>query len=50
LGGYVDRASLQQWSGADFWTSPPNDPETTLAGDATVLTPGYVIQPIAIYK
>jgi hypothetical protein len=40
---YVDTRSLQQWSGAPFWT-------TGLSDDVTVLSPGYVIQPIAIYK
>lgn len=43
-GSYVDIASLQQWSGANFWTG------SDLPDDATVLAPGYVLQPIAIYK
>ena len=46
---YVDLATLQQWSGADFWTGP-NAGENDLDDTATVLAPGYVIQPIAIYK
>ena len=41
---YVDLASLQQWAGAGFWTTGE------LKDDATVLPPGYVLQPIAIYK
>ena len=41
---YVDLASLQRWSGADFWTAD------SLGDDVTVLAPGYVIQPVAIYK
>ena len=45
---YVDLASLQQWSGAPLWTSGKWGGD--LANDATVLGPGYVIQPIAIYK
>ena len=45
---YVDQATLQQWSGANFWTQ---DGPNNLADTATVLAPaGYVIQPIAIYK
>ncbi len=40
---YVDLASLQEWSGAGFWTD-------TLSDDAAVIAPGYVIQPLAIYK
>jgi hypothetical protein len=43
---YVDLASLQQWAGADFWTRGPEG----LSDDATVLAPGYVVQPIAVYK
>jgi hypothetical protein len=43
---YVDLASIQQWSGAPLWTSGPNG----LIDEATVLGPGYVIQPLAIYK
>lgn len=45
-GDYVDLASIQQWSGASLWTSGQDG----LADNATVLGPGYVIQPIAIYK
>jgi hypothetical protein len=41
---YVDLASLQQWSGANFWT------HGELQDNAAVLAPGYVLQPIAIYK
>jgi hypothetical protein len=41
---YIDLATLQQWSGANFWT------HGDLQDDATVLAPGYVLQPIAIYK
>jgi hypothetical protein len=41
---YVDLASLQQWSGANYWT------HGELQDDAAVLAPGYVLQPIAIYK
>ncbi len=49
---YVDLASLQQWSGAAFWTGREELGlrEGGLDNDATVLSPGYVIQPIAIYK
>ena len=62
---YSDVASLQQWSGANLWTSgkwgrtdagrwgrtePGKWGRTDLNSDATVLGPGYVIQPIAIYK
>lgn len=46
---YVDVASLQQWSQALLWTSGKWG-GTDLRDDATVLGPGYVIQPIAIYK
>lgn len=42
--GYVDVAALQQWSGARFWT------HGELQDDAVVLRPGYVLEPIAIYK
>ena len=45
-GGYADLASLQRWSGASFWTAGPYGP----SDDATVVAPGYVIQPLAIYK
>lgn len=41
---YVDLATLNQWAGADFWTNGELD------SDATVLAPGWVLQPIAIYK
>jgi hypothetical protein len=41
---YVDLASLQQWARAGFWTTGE------LKDDATVIPPGYVLQPIAIYK
>jgi hypothetical protein len=49
---YVDLASLRQWSGADFWTNGHEAglQEDGLGADATVLAPGYVIQPVAIYK
>ncbi len=59
LGDYIDLASLQQWSGAPFWTAGDGEygrrsrlgqPGAALADDATVTGPGYVIQPIAIYK
>jgi hypothetical protein len=46
---YLDVALLQRWSGASFWTSP-NGGVGSLGDDVTVLAPGYVIQPIAIYK
>jgi hypothetical protein len=46
---YVDLATLQQWSGAPFWTAENAAPDN-LDDTATVLAPGYVIQPIAIYK
>jgi hypothetical protein len=57
-GQYLDVASLQQWSGAPMWTSGDGErgertlgiPGVALADDATVVAPGYVIQPIAIYK
>jgi hypothetical protein len=41
---YVDLAALQQWAGANLWT------QGALDDAATVLAPGYVLQPIAIYK
>jgi hypothetical protein len=41
---YVDLPSLQQWAGANLWTN------NELDDAATVLAPGYVLQPIAIYK
>jgi hypothetical protein len=41
---YIDLAALQQWAGASFWT------HGQLQDDAVVLGPGYVLQPIAIYK
>jgi hypothetical protein len=44
---YMDQATLQQWAGAPFWTGMG---PTNLTDTATVLAPGYVIQPIAIYK
>ncbi len=49
---YVDLASLQQWAGASIWTGnlPNGIGKTELMDDATVLAPGYVLQPIAIYK
>jgi len=47
---YVDEATLQQWSGAGFWTGELGG-ANNLRDTATVLAPaGYVIQPIAIYK
>jgi hypothetical protein len=46
---YVDVPSLQQWSNAGLWTSGKWG-GSDLRDDATVLGPGYVIQPIAIYK
>jgi hypothetical protein len=47
---YVDQATLQQWSGAAFWTAELGG-ANNLQDTATVLAPaGYVIQPIAIYK
>lgn len=57
-GSYVDLASLQQWAGAPMWTSGDGEhgnrklgtPGAALADDATVTGPGFVIQPIAIYK
>jgi hypothetical protein len=45
-GYYVDRASLQEW-GPDPEAAQGTNP---LSDEATVLGPGYVIQPIAIYK
>lgn len=46
LNSYVDLASLQQWSGAPSWTSGVGG----LTDDATLTGPGYLIQPIAIYR
>lgn len=49
---FVDLASLRRWSGAEFWTGTHELGlvEGGLNNDATVLSPGYVIQPIAVYK
>jgi hypothetical protein len=46
LNSYADLASLQQWSGAPLWTSGLGG----LTDDATLTGPGYLIQPIAIYR